>query len=139
MRFIDDVDLVAIIAGRGVHRALAQIARIVDSAIRCGVDLDYVEARASAPDPHAGGTLTARLAVSAAVLAIERHCEHAREGCLARAARTAQEIAVRYAAAGDCAAEGVRYVGLHRNTGERSGAVLTGECERHLGGKIPQA
>ena len=76
VRFVDDVDLVAIVAGGRVHRALAQLARVVDAAVRRRVDLDDVEARRAAPDAPARRALAARLAVErgiAAPLAVERH------------------------------------------------------------------
>jgi hypothetical protein len=44
MRFIDDVHFEAVVSRRRIHRALAQIARIVDSAIGRSVDLDDVKA-----------------------------------------------------------------------------------------------
>src|SRR5690606_12716713 len=50
---VDDVDLVAPLLGRRVHGALAQVARVVDAAVRGGVDLDDVERRAPGPDPLA--------------------------------------------------------------------------------------
>src|SRR4029077_12926126 len=69
VRLVDNVDLEAIIAGRSVHRPLAQIASIVHAAIRCGIDLDYVQTRRSTPDALARDAFSAWLAVIALVLA----------------------------------------------------------------------
>src|SRR5262249_47218360 len=113
VRFVDDVDLVAVVARWRVHGALAELARIVHAAVGRGVDLDDVEAGCAAPDTHARGAYAAGLAVGAAVLAVERHREHARERGLADAARTAEEVAVRHPAASDRPLEGRRDVRLH--------------------------
>ena len=121
-----------IVAGRRVHRALAQLARVVDAAIRRRVDLDDVEARRAAPDSAARRALAARLAVErriAAALAVERHREHARERRLADAARAAEEIAVRHAAARDRTLQRRRHVRLHGDVGEAFWAILPGESE----------
>ncbi len=131
VRFVHDVHLVAGVAVRRVHRALAQLTRVVHAAVRRGIDLDDVERGGSAPDPLARFALAARLAVGGAVLAIERHREHARERRLPHSARAAQQVAVRDAAARDRALERVRDVGLHRDIGEAPRAILTGEREIH--------
>ncbi len=67
VRFVDDVHLVAIVARRRVHGALAQVARVVDTAIGRRVDLDDVEAGRTAPDAPAAGADAARLAVRVAL------------------------------------------------------------------------
>ena len=132
VRLVHDVDLVPIVAGGRVHRALAQLARVVDAAVRRGVDLDDVERRGAAPDALAARALPARLAVErgiAATLAVERHGEHARERRLAHAARPAQQVAVRHASARDRPLERRRDVRLHGDVGEGLRAVLPGESE----------
>src|SRR4029078_2927550 len=104
-----------------------------------GVDLDYVQTGASAPDALARSADSAWLPIAAAILAIESHGQYACERGLAGSSRSAQEITVRDSSARDCAAKRVGYMGLYRNAGEVFWAVFTGEGERHLGGKIPQA
>ncbi len=89
--------------------------------------------------PISGGTrfgtafiaMTLGFAVVAAVLAVERHREDAREGRLARAARTAEQVGVRHAVARDGVAQRGRDVRLHGDVGETLGAVLPCEGERH--------
>src|SRR6185312_6591821 len=120
----DYVDLVAIIAGRRVHRALAQIARVVDAAVGGSVYLDDVETGRSAPDALAAGANSARFAVGLLVLAVECHCEHASERRLARSAGSAQEVTMRHAIARDRASQRVRHVALNGHLGERARAVF---------------
>ena len=119
--------------GRGVHRPLAQVSRVVHAAIRCRVDLDDVEAGRSAPDALARRALAARLAIipPRAALAVERHRQDARQRRLPRPARAAKQVAVRYTVMGDGAFERRRDVRLHRDIGERLRTVFAGESERH--------
>jgi hypothetical protein len=138
VRFVDDVHLVAFVARRGVHRALAELTRIVDAAVRRRVDLDDVETRGASPNPATGVALATWLAVEpriAATFAIQRHGEHTRECRLAHAARPAEEIAVRHAPARDRALQRRRDVRLHGNVGEALRAIFAGESERHDGGR----
>src|SRR5262249_1678098 len=120
VRFVDDVDLIAVVARRRIHGALAQLTGVVDSAIRSSVDLDDVEAGRAAPNSSARSALAAWLAVFAevAALAVERHREYARERRLAGAARAAEEIAVCDSAAGDRALQRVGDVRLDGDRGE---------------------
>ena len=55
VRLVDDEDLVAV-AGRGEHRALAQVTGIVDAVVARGVDLDDIErtAAVAASSTHDG-------------------------------------------------------------------------------------
>ncbi len=99
VRLVHDVDLVARFARGCVHRALAQLPRVIHSSVRRGVDLDHVETRGSAPDPLARRAHSARFASACGVsissstgdapLAVERHGEHARERSLPDATRSA--------------------------------------------------
>src|SRR5881397_2712325 len=50
VRFVEDVDLGARFGAGGVHRPLAQIARIVHTAIGGGVELDDIETGRTGPD-----------------------------------------------------------------------------------------
>ena len=59
MRFINDEDLVAV-ARRAIPDVFAQLAHLVDAAIRGRVDLDHVDAVAGG-DLFATGALAARL------------------------------------------------------------------------------
>ena len=127
VRLVDDVDLVAVVAGRPVLRAFAQLARVVDAAVRCGIDLDHVERRRPGPDARAAGAGAARLVVGALVLAVERHREDARERRLARAPRTAEQVGMRDAVVGDRVLQGGRHVGLDRDVCESFRAVLAGQ------------
>ena len=141
VRLVDDVDLVAVLAGRGVHGALPEFAGVVHAAIRGGVDLNDVERRASAPDPGTRGALAAGLVVGALVLTVERHGEHARERRLAGTAGPAEQVRVTEAVAGDRVAQRVRNVRLDGDLGEAARTVLAGEREGHgyefsLGGGI---
>jgi len=131
VRLVDDIDFEAIVAGRGIHRTFAQIARIVHAAIRCGIDLHDVQARRSAPNALARDALSARLAVFAFVLAIERHRENAGERGLAHSARSAEKVAVRNSSPGDGATQRVRHVRLDSYVSEALWAIFAGECERH--------
>jgi hypothetical protein len=131
VRFVDDVDLEAIIAGGSIHRPLAQVTRIVHAAIRCRIDLHYVQARRSTPDALARDAFSARLAVIALVLTIQRHRENAGERRLAHSARSAEKVAVRNSSPGDGATQRVRHVRLDSYVSEAFWAVFAGECERH--------
>ena len=137
--FVDDVDLEAVVPRGSVHRSLAQLARVVDPAVRRGVDLDDIEARRSAPDALTRDALAARLAIVALVLAVERHRQHACERGLPHPARPAQQVAVRDSSSGDCPAQRVGYVRLDGNVSEALWAVFAGECERHCEAGVPQA
>src|SRR5207237_5740651 len=123
---VDDVDLIAILSRRSVHRALTQLARIVYPAVRCCIDLDDVEAGGSAPDSLARDAHSTRLPVFPLVLTVECHREHAGERRLPDAAGAAEEIAVRDASAGDCPSQRVRYVRLDGNGSEARWVVLAG-------------
>ena len=129
--FVDDVHLVAVIAGRGVRGTFAQIARIVDSAVARRVDLHHVERGRARPDALAAGALAAGLAVLAAFFAVKRHREHARERGLAGAARTAKEVGLSHPIVLDGAPQRGRHMGLYGDVGEPTRAVLAGERERH--------
>ena len=50
--FVHDVDLVVALLRGGVHRALAQLARVVHTAVARGVDLHHVEVGRAVPDPR---------------------------------------------------------------------------------------
>ena len=70
---------------------------------------------------------------AAAILAVERHREHARERRLADAARPAQQVAVRDASAGDRPLERCRHVRLHGDVGEAFRTVFASESEHECG------
>ena len=89
VHLVDDVDLVASFGGRELH-LLAQVAHLVDAAVRGRVDLEDVERRAV-------GDLRAALADAAGIgrrplLAVQRLRENLRRARLARAARPRKKI-----------------------------------------------
>jgi hypothetical protein len=91
--FVDDVDLVSLVAGRRIHRTLAQLAGVVDASVGRGVDLDDVEARLAAPNAAARSAFAARLPAEigvTAALAVERHRENAGERRLADTSRATE-------------------------------------------------
>ena len=136
VRFVDDVHLVAAVARRGVHGSLAELPRVVDAAIGRGVDLNDVEAGRTTPDALTGVTHAAGLTIRRAILAVERHRQHACECRLPDPARSAQQIPVRDSSAGDGALERVRDVRLYGDGREVSRAILAREsqhCDRERG------
>ena len=139
MRFVDDVDLVAVGSGGSVHRPFAEVAGVIHAAVGRGVDLDHVERGPATPDPRAGRALPAGLPILAPLLAVERHGQHARERRLARAARPAEEIRVGHPVAEDRVSERVRDVRLHGDIGETPRAVLPGQGEGHPGNLAARA
>src|SRR5204863_9514487 len=88
--FVDDIDLVTVVAGWRVHRPLAQFARVVDTTVRCRIDFDDVHRSRSGPDATTTLAFTAWLAAGRAVVAVERHGEHACERGLANTLRAGQ-------------------------------------------------
>ena len=98
VRLVDDVDLVLAL-GRVEHRALADLAHLVDPALRCRVHLDHVERRPvrdRPSDPRARVEVRRRPA-----LGIERLREDARHRGLARPARPGEEVRLPYLVALD--------------------------------------
>ena len=124
MRFVNDVDLGPGVGARRIHRPLAQIARVIDAAVRRGVELDNIQIGRAGPDPPAGVALTARLAGCRATLAVQRHGEDAGRGGLADAPGTGEEIAVGDPPLRDGAAERGSDVLLGDEIGELLGAIL---------------
>ncbi|CAM3069360.1 hypothetical protein PRAC110570_12385 [Propionibacterium acidifaciens] len=125
---VDDVDLVARVDGREVD-ALAQVAGVVDTAVRGGVDLDDVDA-ARAP----GGEVAAAAAATAGrrrgpLLAVEAAGQDAGARGLAAAARAAEQIGVADPAVGDGAHERLGDVLLADHLVEGVGAVAAVEGE----------
>src|SRR4029077_9761724 len=124
-----DVDLVAPLGGRGVHRALAEVARVVNPAVRSGVELDDVKGRRAVPDADAGITFAAGLARDARgrrPLAVQGHGEYPRRGGLAYAPRPREEIPVGHALARHGAAQGGTDVLLDDEIGELLRTVFAG-------------
>ena len=119
---VDDEDLVAI-AHRREGGALAQVAGVVDAAVRGRVDLDDVE-RAGA----AGGQLTARFAPAArgvrgALRAVQAAREDARRGGLAASARPGEQVRVRHAIRAQRRLERLRHVFLADHLVKGVGAI----------------
>ena len=120
--FVDDEDLVAV-AHRREGGALAQVAGVVDAAVRGRVDLDHVE-RAGA----AGGQLTARFAlatrgVRGALRAVQAAREDARRGGLAASARPGEQVRVRHAIRAQRRLERLRHVFLADHLIKGVGAI----------------
>ena len=133
MGFVDDVDLVVPVLGRGVHGPFAQLPCVVHPAVRRGVDFDHVEIGGAVPDPGTDIALAAGFAGGGvtAPLAIERHGQDAGGGGLAHAAGSGEEIAVGHAVLLDCATEDGGHVFLYHQVGEALGSVAAGESDGH--------
>ena len=119
---VDDEDLVSV-AHRRKGGALAQVAGIVNAAVRGRVDLDDVE-RAGA----AGGQLAARFALAArgvrgALRAVQAAREDARRGGLAASARPGEQVRVRHAIRAQRRLERLRHVFLADHLVKGVGAI----------------
>jgi len=93
VRFVEDVDLVALLARGRVRGPAAEIPRVLDAPVARRIDFHDVERGASGPDPLARRTRAARFA-GGAVGAIQGHREDARRRRLPDPARAAEEIRV---------------------------------------------
>jgi len=124
VRFVDDVNLVAMLVGRRVHGALAQIARVIDAAIGCGIELDDIEVRGAGPDTLARLAGAARLAGRTAGIAVERHRQNARRRGLSRAARARKQVAMGDASLRNGTAQGGSHVVLDDEVGELLRTIL---------------
>ena len=129
VRFVDDVDLVAVLA----RRARTWRAREVRARRRRrGCDAASISTTSSDAPPLQMRLQLVHIAARLAVrrgrlsLAVERHREHAGERGLADAARPAEQVAVRDAPARDRALERVRDVRLHGDVGEASWGGICG-------------
>ena len=89
VRLVDDVDLVAAL-DRLQHGAVADLAHVVDAALRGGVHLDHVE-RAAVRDRLGDRRRRVEVRVRAA-LGVERLGEDARHRGLPRSARPGEEV-----------------------------------------------
>ena len=126
---VEDVDLPAP-GRRRVADPLAQVADVVDRAIRGGVHLDHVE-RAAGGDRQARLALAAR-AQGRAVDAVERAGEDLRQRGLAGATRADEQVGVVDAVALDRVREGAHHVLLADDLVEGLRAVAA--VERRLAG-----
>ena len=93
VRLVDDVDLVLAL-GRAEHRSLADLAHLVDPALRCRVHLDHVERR-----PVGDRTSDARARIEVRrrpAFGIQRLRENPGHRGLARPARTGEEVRLPY-------------------------------------------
>ena len=124
MRFVDDVNLEAIARG-AVAQVFDNRARIIDLAVGCAIDLDYVE-RAAGPDFLTCSALSARLG-RRALLAVETARKDARGGGLADAANPGEQKRMRDASALERLDQCVGDVLLTDQLGEALGAPLAGE------------
>ena len=89
--FVEDVDLGS---ARVAEVDLAQqIAHVLDLVVGCGVEFVKIERPAMLNRPTTL-TLTARLAIGAEILAVERLGQHSGRGGLARAPRAVEQIGV---------------------------------------------
>src|SRR5207244_8106102 len=114
---------------RRVHRALTKVARVVDAAVRRRVDLDDVEARRATPNALTGDAYPARLAVLAAMLAVQRHRQDARERRFTNAARPTQQVPMGDAPARNGPLQRRRHMRLHGDVTESFRSILAGESE----------
>ncbi len=124
--FVDDVDLRPSARGR-VAGILAQLAHLVDAAVRGPVDLQHVHAPAA-------GDLPAGVAFIAgnrgrALLAVQGLGQDAGGGGLSHSARPAEEIGVGHPPRGDGVSQGAGHVLLAHHVLEHLGAVLSRQDE----------
>ena len=119
---VDDEDLVSV-AHRREGGALAQVARVVDTAVRGRVDLDDVERTGAS-----GGQLTTRFALAArgvrgALRAVQAARQDARRGGLAASARPGEQVRVRHAIRAERRLERLRHVFLADHLIKGVGAI----------------
>ena len=131
VRLVQDVDLVAAL-GRLLRDAFANLADVVDAAVRGGVHLDHVE-RGRIVDAQADRARAVGLRGRAA-LAVERLREDLGERRLARAARPREQVGMRDAALIDRGSERAHDVILTHHVRERARAV--GAIQRGHGGSL---
>ena len=128
--FVDDVHLVVVGAGRGIHRALAEVSRIVHPAVTRGVDFHHVQIGAPIPDPETALALPAGLALGlrgAFPLAVEGHRENPGRGRLPYSAGTGQQVAMTHPVLHHGTAEHLGDMVLNQQITESFGAVFAGE------------
>ena len=131
VRLVEDVDLPAA-AGRRVGDPLAQVADVVDRAVRGGVHLDHVD-RGAGGDRQAGLAFAAGGDGRAAALAVERAGEDLRHRGLAGPARADEEVGVVDLVLLDRVAQGADDVLLADHLVEGSGPVAAVEGGRVAG------
>ena len=130
VRLVEDEDLEPIACG-GEHRALAQIARVVDAVVACRVDLDDVERTAAvAPELDAAVADAARH-VGRAFGAVQAAREHARRSRLAASARTREQVGVTDAVAAQRGHDRLGHLGLTDHLAERLRTVSAVQSGRH--------
>ena len=121
---VDDVNLERPQRGGEVH-LLAQVANLIDSAVRRGIDLDEVERR-TRRHLHARLALVARLCgITGTAGAVQRLGQQTSRRGLARTAAAAEQVGVRDPAADDCALQRARCGVLADEVGERLRSVLS--------------
>ncbi len=126
MGFVENVNLEAVARG-AIARGLAQLANFVNAAIGGGVDFDHVHGISGA-NFDAGIANSARLGdrlVRRA--AVQRHRQNARDGGLADAAMSAENVAVGGASLLDGVFQGAGDVVLPDDFGEFLRAVFAGQ------------
>ena len=117
VRLVDDVDLVAR-RGRGEERPLAQVAGVVDQTVGGRVELDHVEAAATAGGQREAGVALAARCGRRALRAVEAAGHDPRAGRLAAAARAAEEVGVVGAVVGQRLLQRTGHVVLADHVGE---------------------
>ena len=131
VRLVDDVDLVAR-AHRREEGPLAQVAGVVDAAVRGRVDLDHVEAAGTVRgERDARVALAARVGRRAAGLAVERAGQDPGAGGLAAATRAGEQVRMVDPAAGQRLHQRLGHVLLTDHLGEGGRTVLPVERESH--------
>ena len=124
VRFVDDIDLRAGLGARRVHRAFAQVARVIDAAVGSGVELHDVEIGGTSPNAAAGVAHAAGFAAGRPLLAIQRHSENTGRRGLPDAAWPRKKVAVGHAALSNGAAQRRGDVVLDDQVGESLGPVF---------------
>ena len=119
---VDDVDLVAARRG-GVHRLLAELARVVDTAVARGVHLDHVDRTGTVGREVLAAAALAARGRGGPLLAVQRAGEDARGRGLAAATRTGEQVGVVGAAGVDRSGQRNRDVVLPDDIGQPPRAV----------------
>ena len=122
VRLVDDVDLVAAL-DRREERPLAQVARVVDTTVRGGVDLDHVDAAGAAAGQVRAGLADAARLGDRALLAVDRAGQDPGAGGLAAAARAGEQVGVVHPVVAQCVPQRNGDMVLPDHLGERLRAI----------------
>ena len=119
---VEDEDLEPV-AGGCEHRALAQIAGVVDAVVAGRVDLDHIERTAARTGEFDAAVTDAARGVRGALSAVQAARQDAGGRGLATAARTREQIGVAHAVAAQRGHERIGHLGLTDHLREGLGTV----------------